>query len=476
MTTTVTRRNASPKQGASPRPYPHDRVFHARQRRRRGLADLLGIVAWASAAMSVFLWLASGTATFATVGEVVTDAGIVAGLVGTDLILVMLVLAARIPLIDRLVGHDAAMSQHGKLGKPSLYLLLAHAALLIVGYALETHTNVIAETVTLWSTSDMILAFVGTGLFIAVVWTSIVAVRRVLPYEGWHLIHLLSYVAVGIAIPHQLVEGQMLAKGTWERIYWIALYVVALGAIALFRFGFPIFRSIRHGVHVDRVEQIGDDVFSLHLGGRDLSRLRARGGQFFMWRFWSGGTWWHAHPISLSAAPTDHNMRVTVRALGRGSAGLATLRHGTPVWFEGPYGVFSDVTRTSTRIAVAASGIGVTPVRAFLERLDAPPGAVTILLRGRNEREAFLWDEVSDWARSRGHAVFTSLGPRGNGAAAWLSASDTSRGVNAGSVFPDLAHSDLYICGPQRWSDLVEQDALRAGLPVDHLHRERFDW
>ncbi|ROP66045.1 ferric reductase-like transmembrane domain-containing protein [Curtobacterium sp. ZW137] len=475
MTAAAPRPTTRPPARSRP-PLPHDRPYRRRVARRRGVADLLGITAWASAAMAVTLWLASGTVDLAGVGPVVTAAGIVAGLVGTDLVLVMLVLAARLPFVDRLVGHDAAMQQHGKLGKPALYLLLAHAVLLIVGYSLEDGTNVVAETVALWNTPDMVLAIVGLALFVAVVWTSIVAVRRVLPYEAWHAVHLLSYVAVGVAIPHQLSAGGILAAGSWERVYWVVLYVVALGSVAVFRFGLPALRSLRHGVTVDRIERVGADVVSVHLRGRDLDRLRAAGGQFFMWRFWTGGTWWHAHPLSLSAAPTDTTMRITVRALGRGSADLAALRHGTPVSFAGPYGIFTEATRTSTRIAVAASGIGVTPVRAFLERLDAPPGAVTILLRGRSEQESFLWDEIRDWAALHGHRVFASIGPRGAGPAGWLAASDTARGVWAGSVFPDLADSDLYICGPGRWSDLVERDAFAAGLPVDHLHRERFDW
>lgn len=466
----------APPSGAGYRPMPSETELRSRARRRRGAADVLAVAAWGSAAMAVALWLFSGPVDLSGFGQVLVAAGIVAGLVGTDLILVMLLLAARLPFIDRLVGHDKAMVQHGKLGKPALYLLLAHAALLIGGYAAESNANVIAETVALWNTSDVLLAFLGLFALVAVVWTSIVAVRKVLPYEAWHGIHLLSYVAVGIAIPHQLSEGQVLAQGTWERGYWVALYALALGSIAVFRFAIPAARSLYHRVVVHHVEQIAPDVFSVHLRGRELQRLQARGGQFFMWRFWSGRTWWHAHPISLSATPTDTGMRITVRVLGRGTATLASLRPGTAVSFAGPYGVFTDEARTTTRVAVAASGIGVTPVRAFLEDLDAPPGAVTILLRGRRPEEAFLWHEVIDWARARGHRVYTSVGPRGGGPSGWLSAADTFRGVSARSVFPDLAHSDLYICGPGRWSDLVEQDARLAGLSAEQLHRERFDW
>ncbi|ROS49413.1 putative ferric reductase [Frigoribacterium sp. PhB118] len=452
------------------------RSLAARARRRRAAVDLLAIAVWASAAMAVTLWLTSGSVDLSGPGQVMIAAGIVAGLVGTDLILVMLVLAARLPVIDRLVGHDAAMAQHGKLGKPALYLLLTHAGLLIGGYAVEAGDSVVAETVGLWNTPDVLLAFLGLGGLVAVVWTSIVAVRKVLSYEGWHAIHLLSYAAVAVAIPHQLSQGQMLAQGTWERAYWIALYVAALGSVAVFRFALPAVRSLRHGVVVTHVERIADDVVSVHLHGRDLDRLGVVGGQFFVWRFWAPGLWWHAHPISLSAAPTATGMRLTIRALGRGSASLTSLRAGTRVSFAGPYGIFTEAARTSTRVAVAASGIGVTPVRAFLERLDAPAGAVTILLRARSERETFLWHEIAAWAHARGHQVVISVGPRGRGSASWLAEGDTSRGVTAASVFPDLAHSDLYVCGPGRWSDLVEQDAVAAGLPAGQLHRERFDW
>ncbi len=151
-------------------------------------ADMLTALAVTSASAAVALYLAYGGAgDFTTVGGVVTSLGIVAGLIGTDLILIMLVLAARIPLIDRIFGHDRAMATHRSLGKPSIYLILAHAFLLIVGYGISSHINPIAETVSMWNLPDMPLAFVGTGLMLAVVVTSLVAVRRKFKYEFWYV-------------------------------------------------------------------------------------------------------------------------------------------------------------------------------------------------------------------------------------------------------------------------------------------------
>ena len=57
-----------------------------------------------------------------------------------------------------------------------------------------------------------------------------------------------------------------------------------------------------------------------------------------------------------------------------------------------------------------------------------------------------------------------------------MSADDYRRGVTLQSTFPDLTTSDLYVCGPQAWSDLVVADAQAAGLRDEQIHVERFDW
>ncbi|MDQ1570199.1 MAG: hypothetical protein QOF79_873 [Actinomycetota bacterium] len=448
-----------------------------RFRRRRRAADLLVSISWISASAAVALYLAYGGAgQFGTVGAAVTSIGIVAGLIGTDLILIMLVLAARIPVLDRVFGQDRLMATHRALGKPAVYLILGHALLLTVGYGITAGLNPIAQTVSLLQLPDMPLAYIGTGLLLAVVVTSLVAVRRKFSYEIWHVVHLLSYAAVLTALPHQLSVGGMLANGTFQRVYWIALYVVALGAIATFRVVEPIVKSLQHGVRVAGVELVAPGVASIHLSGRKLTSLGSDGGQFFVWRFWTLKTWWHSHPISLSAVPTDSAARITVRALGDGSTRLGRLPRGTRVSIEGPYGLFTDAARTSPKLAIVAAGIGVTPVRALLEHSRIAPGEATILLRASSEDETYLWDEMHALANQRGARLYTSIGRRPRNAQTWLAASDAARSVHLRSIFPDLAISDLYVCGPQAWTDLVVAEARANGLPAHQIHTERFDW
>lgn len=473
MSTDARVRPARPRSFAPTHPVDYRRTYARRARR----ADLLVVALWASGAAAAALFLASGGAgQFGSIAETFTSLGIVAGLVGTDFILVMLVLAARIPPIDRTIGHDRAIAVHRSLGKPALYLLLGHGGLLLVGYGMSQGLNPIAEIGPVLALPDMPLAFIGMGLMIAVVVTSLVAVRRRFSYEVWHLIHLLSYLSVALAVAHQLSVGGVLATGTVQRLYWIALYVVAFGSVVTFRFIEPVVSSLRHRITVAGVSTVAPGVTSIYLTGRNLRDLGTSGGQFFIWRFWTGATWWHSHPISLSAMPTGSTARITVRDLGSGSARISSVPVGTKVSIEGPYGLFTDAARTSPKLAVIAAGIGVTPIRALIENARFAPGDATILLRAGSQSETYLWDEILELAAARGAACYVMVGHRSTTGPSWMSEADHQRGVTLEATFPELEQSDLYLCGPTGWLDSVEADARATGIATHRIHAERFDW
>ena len=454
--------------GGPPRPHAGRRLWRI---------DVLQALAVASVAVAVALFLADGGATrFGDPGAALTSLGIVAGLVATDLVLVMLLLAARVPLIERAVGHDAAMGLHSRLGTPVLSLLLAHGVLLLAGYAIADGVDLVAEVVAIWSLPDLPLAILGFALFLAVVVSSLVAVRRRLRYEAWHLIHLLSYAAVLASLPHQFSVGGLFAEGTWQRGYWLAITVATLAAVVAFRVVAPVAATLRHGLVVESVEPVGDPrdgVVSVTMRGRALDRLRATGGQFLIWRFLARGQWWQAHPYSLSAAPRGDRLRITVRALGDGSADVARVRPGTRVALEGPYGVFSEASRTKRRLTLVGAGIGITPIRSLLESATFRPGEATVVLRTPAPADGWLLDEVRELSRSRGATLITVPGGRGRG---WLTDAAEQQGLDLTTLVPAVADSDLYVCGPRGWAEGVIAEARAAGLAPEQIHHERFDW
>jgi predicted ferric reductase len=93
----------------------------------------------------------------------------------------------------------------------------------------------------------------------------------------------------------------------------------------------PLRLNLRHRLRVVAVVPEPAGTFSVYLGGRRLDRLDARAGQYFRWRFLGSGGWWQPYPFSLSAAPNQHWLRLTVSASGAQADRLRQLRTGTRV-------------------------------------------------------------------------------------------------------------------------------------------------
>jgi predicted ferric reductase len=439
--------------------------------------DVLTVLAWGSVAAALGLWIADGGLQTVTSGaKVLVAAGIVTGLVATDLMVVMLILAARIPYVDGAIGHDRAIALHNKLGKWVLFGLLFHAIFLICGYAAQEKIGVVSEFASFLGMSDLLLSVIGLATLTVVAITSIVAVKRSLPYEVWHVIHLMTYAAIGLSLPHQFSVSGLFAQGTWQRWYWLALFtLVALGLLS-FRFIFPVITSLEHRLVVSRVVLEDTDVVSIEMRGRGLDRLGAEAGQFLSWRFIGRGLWWHQHPFSLSAAPTDDTLRITIRALGRGTAKLLSVRPGTRVAVEGPYGIFTDAARSQLGVTLVGIGIGIAPIRALLEATTVVPGMATVILRASSPEQLYLVDEIDALCRAKGARLMALVGPRNAHSyePTWLPEQYGSMSLE--HLVPHIAQGDLYVCGPQAVADLVIDDALAAGTPPSAIHNERFSW
>lgn len=458
-------------------PAPTEPTLQTRQRRRLRLQDLLEGLAWFSTIMVVALFLADGGTTyFSNWSEVPTGLGIVAGLVGSNAVMVMLLLAARLPVLDAVFGADRVLAAHRWLGKPAFILLLAHAVMLIWGYGLALGRTPVEQLVVMVGTmADLPQAFIALGLFVIVVVSSLRTVRRNLRYESWYLIHLLTYAAVLLALPHQFSQGGLFADGTWARAYWLVVVVTTFGAIVVFRLAVPLVRNARHRLHVLEVIHEAPGVASVVMGGRHLESLHVRGGQFFYWRFWTPGLRWEGHPYSLSAAPDDHVLRITVRDLGDDSKRLLSLKVGTAVYFEGPYGLFTAAARTRRDVVLIGAGIGITPILALAESMGRSAGAVTVILRANEESQLYLRAEFAALQANERVRLLEIVGPPPTEATGWLPDSAGS-GASLGTLVPELKTADVYLCGPAVWANLVIRDARSAGVSRHQIHTERFSW
>ena len=444
------------------------------------LERLLPGLAWLSLVAVVLLWVHGGALQDlqSSSGDVLTASGRLTGLIASDLLLIQVLLMARVPWIEGTWGQDTLARWHRIVGFTSFDLMLAHIVLVTYGYAANDGKGVVAETVDLvLHYPGMLLATAALGCLIAVVVTSLRAARRRLRYESWHLLHLYAYLGVGLAIPHQVWTGTDFTANALARVFWWSAYAVCAGAVLVFRVGIPVARNLRHRLVVSRVVVEAPGVVSVHLTGHRLDRLRVRAGQFFVWRFLDGPGWTRGNPYSLSAAPDGRSLRITARDAGDGSARLAKLRPGMRALIEGPYGGLTGARRRRHRVLLIAAGIGITPLRALLDELDYNRGEAVLLYRARSDADLVFRTELAELTQRRGVRVEYLIGPRAPGR--WLPAGAPSRvhdELLLRRLIPDLSSYDVFLCGPTEWMDTVQSSVVRAGVPAEQVHLERFDW
>jgi predicted ferric reductase len=425
--------------------------------------------------------------------------GRIAALGAGYLALIEVLLLARLPFLERLVGFDRLTVWHRRNGHAVLQLVLAHVVFTVWGYArqdkhsflreywnwltlpqpasaksggavsggISTHSGMLGSSLTPTSPyPGIITATVGTTLLVAVVVTSIVLVRRRLSYEWWYAIHFTVYAAIALAWFHMIPDGNELVIDRIAADYWRSLFALVLALVLYFRVARPLARAARFDLRVSEVVEEAPGVVSLRISGRGLERLGAQAGQFFFWRFLSGGLWYTKHPFSLSEAPNGDSFRITVKNLGDHTAKLAEIPIGTRVVAEGPFGVFTAQRKTGRKALLIAGGIGITPVRALLEQMD---GDLVALYRVTSTTDIVFADELAHIASTRGSRIEYVVGDRRTAGEHELLSP-----AHLATLVPDIAERDVYICGPPGMIDLIVSNLRRAAVPRRRLHVERF--
>ncbi len=423
-----------------------------------GLGAVVVLALWWQDTTSVHGW-----------GEWLTGAGRILGLLAGYGVVVLVALMARLPPLERGVGSDRLARWHAMGGRYIVSIVVAHGLLIIWGYAVTAHTNVVSESGDLLTQyPDVLMATVAGFLLLGVGIVSMRAARRRMRYETWYYLHFYTYLAIALAFSHQFADGASFVNSLVARFWWSAMYLTVAVLVIWYRIVVPWRAFIRHRLRVIGVRDEAPGVVSVYIGGVRLPELAAEPGQFFRWRFLDRSLWWSSHPYSLSAAPGADRLRITVKASGDHSRLLRGLRAGTRVWAEGPFGAFTaGQAETGRGVVLVAGGVGITPLRAMFAAL---PGPVTLIYRASRWEDIVFRNEIDAIARARGAPVHYLVGSRAALGGDPLTAAGLRR------LVPGLHHQDVYVCGPAGMTTSVV-DALReAGVPRRRVHHESFEF
>jgi predicted ferric reductase len=422
----------------------------------------VGVGALAAVALgNVALWIAArpdGAPTGRFVGELCGAEAVV-------LFSCVLVLATLIPAIERAFGGlDRVAVWHRLTATAGLALLVPHLVLVTsppdpystaVGHGLGDVALVGIVFLSLWALAPRLRASRRPGL-----------VRRLAraTYERWLTAHRLTGLFVGVAVAHAAIVDPSFHRSTLLRACFLAAGGVGLGAY-LYRELFARFVVPIHDYTVASTRRLSETTLAVEL---DPVRrpISFAAGQFVVVMI-GGPARWQRHPFTVSSAPSERRLELTIKALGDYTGSLAeTLSPGLPARVAGPFGGF-DYRHGGDRQIWIAGGIGVTPFVSWIRSLNGGfDRSVDFYYAVGDEREAVYLDEIAAAA-----AAHPSLRPH-------LVSSDRDGLLTPEAVMTDQpAGSDawIYMCGPPQMMHSFEAGFRRRGVPPGRIRWEQFD-
>ena len=440
-----------------------------RGRHLRPWRALLAGTAWAGTIFSVFLHLIDDPGQQITgLPGVLGVLGTVSGLIAMNSLLFMLLLTARVPVIDRALGQVRAIRWRRLLAQVTTLGALTHTALILTGTGWNNRDDFADPIGSLW-TGNLQLTFASAALLVLTAIATVLAMCRVLRRKARSLFTFLSYATMLLAIPHMFRFNPVFLPGTAQHIYWGVLLVSVGACLLWYRLLSPLRLSQRHRVRLTRTVHLAPDLLHMEFTGRDLDKLGARGGQCFTWRLLTAQLWSQSRLFFLSAAPTRNRLRITVRVTDEYTAELAVARPGTRVIFAGPYGAFTDTSRTRNGLVLIGFGTDLAPIRSLLEATTAHPADTVVILRASEADDLVLLDEFQELCNDRGIALHLMTGPRHEDR--WLSIGYADHDLS--TLAPNLGDSDVFVYGQDGFVDSVLTEARRLGVAPEQCHEER---
>ena len=286
-------------------------------------------------------------------------------------------------------------------------------------------------------------------------------------YEGWKNLKRFIGIFFIIAFIHALTIPSplhALVAITWVQIFFV------IGTLSyLYTELFGRFFKKYLPYKVEAVKHPNSSTTEVTLQAKKNPIRRHRAGQFLFVRFSGDKSLDESHPFTISSAPSEDVLRLTIKASGDFTRYLfRNLHPGTEAVIEGAYGMFDYKTGGQKQIWIAG-GIGLTPFLSFIRDMDGNLDQdVELYYTVRHPEEALFLDEIE--AASKGN-------PRLK-AHVRFSATDGSLTVeeileNAGG---EVRGHDIYMCGPLPMVQAFTGKFEGLGVSKERIHFEEFNF
>jgi predicted ferric reductase len=411
--------------------------------------------------MNIVLWVVfrpvnDGTRAHFTrqmIGEVIGSTAVV-------LIACAMFLSTRFRFLEPYFGGlDQMYQSHKRAGMMGIFLLLVHV------FTVPLNASQIKPGTPLGA-----VAFLG--LLILVLLTiapriPVIGRFTKFAYDKWRQSHRLIGLFFIIGFAHAMLVDPLVRHTTVPFFYLFILFWV--GAIS-YLYALFIAKAVRKtypyiAVAVSRLNGTTVEI-TLKPKGEKLSFT---GGQFVFVRFEGDRVLAEPHPFTVSSAPDEDQVRITVKASGDGTQYLFDhVKAGMTARVDGAYGMFNYKTGGKQQIWIAG-GIGLTPflswIRDFKEQLSEHE--IDFYYCMRVPEDALFLGEVEEAAAQ--HKNFR----------AHVSYSNTDGHLSVEQVEASsggIQDKEIYLCGPIAMIQALQKGFMKLGTPAAQLHFEEFNF
>lgn len=236
--------------------------------------------------------------------------------------------------------------------------------------------------------------------------------------------------------------------------------------------------------NVLKTEPENGEITSLYLEGDDEKFKKRRAGQYASIRIPREDGWSELHPFTISCAPEDKILRLTIKKGGAFTSSIPNLKPGTPVKTAGPFGVFCKDIDTKEDIAMFAGGVGITPFLSVLRHFKTISAKNLIILFWTNRTidDTFSMDELNEMTKALNLRIVHTLSrekevekhlqtdaPK----VLYLTGYATRALMQEYINFPDTS---FYLCGPPKMQEFVLGELEACGIDPKSVGTEKFSY
>jgi predicted ferric reductase len=408
--------------------------------------------------------------------------GMFFGLMSYGYFSLSLILAARIRILDRMFGHDKVIVFHGLIATFAAASAIAHAVLKRMYF--PDYTN------------QIYLGIAGILLFLGVIILTVVFMvktplhripglksllsqlnSRISPdYSLLKLIHNLTAPALLIIIFH-VMAALPVQENTVRMTLMFATGILAVMIYIIHKFVRPLYNRI-FSFKVKAVNTPAPGVIEIIIesGRRKLFNFRA--GQFAYFRFHTMGLPKSEHPFTISSAPGNDELSITVKALGDYTKKMLMINPGDIVSADGPYGVFTP-PYSQKPLLFLAGGIGITPFTSIVGHYNRnfPERNVKLVWAVLKPEDAFATEFFRESEKRNPSFTYTLLVNAGINPYTGITDPLINRTMMEQYISPeDRSAVQIYLCGPEPFKAALFRIFDEMNIPKNNIFLEKFSF